>query len=782
MVDAQSRWDSLYANYIARYWGVFWIDASSEANADNSLSALSHRAGKGGEPGAALEWLSQTFEPWLLVLDNANDPDMDLPRLLPAAGNGHILVTTRNPNTQIYGTVLPFQFKGMDPEDAITLFLRLAYPEKELHFTSQVNRELAEVVVSELGYLALAIKQAAATIRRNFLPLERYLNPLLGCRKTLLRRPTIGNSTDANIIATWELPFTGITNRATPECQDAVNLVHILAFMHFNSVPADVFSRSSDGVREMGLSIRLPAIFEPRSNQGVKERVLAAARVLYDHSIMSLTELREGSEDAQSTRAPAQYFSLHPAIHQWARERLDESQQREWLECAAAILAHSISSSLETSGRVFRRQLLPHIESCVSLLEGAFSVLPYTLDYAFNLEKFGLVYAENGLWKRARALQMKVMSIRSEKLGKSHMDTINSQRVLADTYWNLFEIKQCLKVQHDILNKQRWSRPSIRYWLTWPPWKPSHIPYCETLDSLTRSLWLAGFRELSRITGEAAVKKLTKHLGREDPITLSAMFNLARTYLHLEEHAKSYDLLIHVLQKRMHFFGPDHPDTLMVRNELGMNLCAQKIRLDEAEQHVQSTLDTRKRVLGEEHAYTLWSVNDLSKLYCELRRFDEAARVLEEIAPIVSRTLGDNHVGMIMTKSNLCRAYAYCEKLDEAGNLIRQLCDIVPPDSPEWIHAQWGYACILVLEGKLDEAVLRCDRLLAIMSEKKVLKPDNPRVIAIVKVLCTIFQRQNREQEIVLLKKTYPRLDDKDVMNCVEHMPLGLLQRWLTQS
>lgn len=184
---------------------------------------------------------------------------------------------------------------------------------------------------------------------------------------------------------------------------------------------------------------------------------MAAARVLYEHSIISLTELREVSEDSQSRLSPAHYFSLHPAIHQWAQERLDESQRCDWLECAASILAHSISPTLEISGRVFRRHLLPHIESCVSLLESAFSSLPYTLDHALNLEKFGLVYAENGLWKRARALQVKVTRFRSEKLGKSHMDTVKSQRILADTYWNLFEIRQCLEVQRNILNRQRWT-------------------------------------------------------------------------------------------------------------------------------------------------------------------------------------------------------------------------------------------------------------------------------------------------------------------------------------
>lgn len=112
---------------LARYWGVFWIDASSESNTNSSLIILSHQAGKGGEPGAAIEWLSQTYEPWLLVLDNANDPKMNISNFLPTAGNGHVLITTRNPGAQIHGTIESFQFKGMDPEEAITLLLRLAY-------------------------------------------------------------------------------------------------------------------------------------------------------------------------------------------------------------------------------------------------------------------------------------------------------------------------------------------------------------------------------------------------------------------------------------------------------------------------------------------------------------------------------------------------------------------------------------------------------------------------------------------------------------------------------
>lgn len=758
---------------------MFWVDASSEGNADNSFVMISFRAGKGGDPSAAIEWLSQTSDPWLLILDNANDPEMDLSRFFPIAGNGDILVTTRNPSAQIYSTIGSFQFKGMDPEEAITLLLRLAYPEKEPHTSS---REPAEVIASELGYLALALKQAATTIRRSFLPLERYLESFLGCRKALLSRPNIRGATDVNIIATWELPFTGITNRTSQRYQDAVDLIHVFAFMHFASIPASVLSRSSDGVKQLNLKTRLPALFEPKTTQAIQDRVLTASRVLYDHSIISITELDETSKGQPYEPASTLCFSFHPAIHQWARERLDDNQQRHWLDCAASILTHSISPNLETSGRAFRRQLLPHIESCISLLKSTYPDLPRTMNHAANLERFCLVYAENGMWKLAKSWQLKVVDFRTKHLGKQHTDTINAQQSLANTYWNLFEIEKCGKLHNQIRDAHWWVRPSIVDWVTCP-FRPVHRLYCMTLDELTRCLWLGGNRELSRYTGERAVEALKKELGDDDPITLNAIFNLARTYLHLGEHTKSHEMLVHTLQKRMHFFGPDHPDTLMARNELGMCLCAQKLNLADAECHVHSALEIRKRVLGEEHAYTLWSVNDLSKIYCERRKFVEAAHMLEEIVPIVKRTLGEEHAGMIMTKSNLSRAYIYCDKWEEAGQLIRQLLEVVPSHHPDRIQAIWGYACVLVYEGDLNKAESCCNELFLKMSATKTgLETNNPRVVAVAEVLLTVLEKQGREHDIMQLKRRFPRLDDREVMQSIYHMPMGKVRRLAQHS
>ncbi|KAI0397352.1 hypothetical protein F5Y17DRAFT_393807 [Xylariaceae sp. FL0594] len=736
----------------------------SWSRAEDGFGSLGILAGKGAEPGAGQAWLSHVSEPWLLVLDNATDPQMDLSRFLPNSGQVHVLITTRNPGAQLYSTVGCFSFTGMDPEEGILLLLRLAYPEKQLDNIVPMYKEDAGVIASELGYLALALKQAAFTIRTQFLPLGRYLQSLLGCRQALLSQPIVRSAAEANIYATWELPFTDILSGKTVQHRDAVELIHVFASIHFVSIPSVIFPLCSHALKSMkDLTVRPAVITEPTSMQTVEDRVMTAARVLYDHSIISISEFGSWSEASPAaekplrSRLPRYYFTLHPAIHQWSRERLQPEDQTKWLSCTAAILEHSISSHMETSGRVLRRLLLPHIEACMTLLQKTYWDLPHTLQQASHLDRFGRVYAEAGLWKKARSLQLKVASFRSAKLGVSHPLTIDAKRSLAHTHWNLFDVKACLDVQYGLLMTQMWSRPSLSEWFVWPPWRPRHVPYSTTLSDLTQSLWLAGIRELSRHTGKRAVDSLTLRRGKDDPLTLTAMFNLARTYLRADDHERSGELLREVLAKREHFFGSEHPDTMMVRNELGMCLCAQKKNLDEAEELVHSTLEARKRVLGEEHAYTLWSVNDLSKVYVELGRYDEAAAMLEEIIPVVERTLGEDHAGMFMTKANLSRAYIRNNKWEQAGSLIKAVRALVPPEHPDWVHAEWGYAhYVLHFEDDPEAAEVCCRNVLSKVFEKKLISPTNSRVIGIAEILHRILEEQGRRAELEDLKRRFP--------------------------
>ncbi len=75
---------------------VLKVDSSSEETiaADYKNIALAHNVGESAED--AKIWLASNRERWLLLLDNADDIDIDLRRHIPKGSNGNVLITTRD--------------------------------------------------------------------------------------------------------------------------------------------------------------------------------------------------------------------------------------------------------------------------------------------------------------------------------------------------------------------------------------------------------------------------------------------------------------------------------------------------------------------------------------------------------------------------------------------------------------------------------------------------------------------------------------------------------------
>lgn len=694
---------------------------------------------------SAMHWLSHCKQPWLLVLDNADDPDTDISNYYPSEGNGHILITTRNPNAIEHATAGHLRFHGMEPHEATSLLLKAAYPSHQSSQPTTPSKwQLAEGIAIELGYLPLAIAHAGATIRRNIYTLDRYLKYYLTQRKSTLSHSRLQSVDEINIVATWEIPFQKIVSRESIEHRDAVGLMHIFAFMHHDAIPERIFQRSWQGFKTPKYHLKqYPDILQPIWNEGVQARFRRAIGVLCDHSIIEY-EPSKG------------LCTMHPVVHNWARDRLSDSEQTQWLRCTMAVLAQCISSYLEVSGRQFRALLLPHIHSCLQWYRSQGSKESETLQSAAELERYAWVYAEQSQWKTARHLQERVIRVRKKILGRRHEETIRAQRSLGQTLWNLFDIKTAIEVQKRTLDTLRWHRPHIAEWATWPIWKPRHVPYCLALNDITLTLWLAGERQLSKMTGERAVDGLQRQLGPADPLTLNAMFNLARTYFHLGEEEKTRELLVWVLRLQKRFFGMKHPETLMTRNELGMLLCASRKHLLAAQRLVENVLQTRRQILGEEHAYTLWSVNDLSKIYVETGHTGKAVTILEGILPVVKRTLGENHVGMSMTRSNLAKAYFMSERWKEAEEIVKTLLARIPIGHPDWIQNMYGYAHIQFELGKIEEAEKYCIEIMERAMQAKTWSPSDSRIMSTAQLLTRIYKLQGHGDKLAAIEKKVP--------------------------
>ena len=316
------------------YWGVFWVDTSTRENAEAGFASLGMHAGKGATFSSGKFWLSQCSLPWLLVLDNADDPDMDVSDYFPAGSIGHILITTRNPSVTVNASAGAFKFSGLEPEEAISLLLKSAYPYNHENESDPQKRSLARSIASTLGYPAIAVDQAGATIRRKICSLEEYLHVYIGCRHRLLSSLTPMPSNEEKIITTWEIPFKRIESRHSIEHGDAVTLMHVFPFLHFEAITERIFHAAWISNENLSaLEATGPELLRLHSSRfgEAQTRLRQAIAVLYDYSIL----------DHDAKRATC---SLHPVVHNWARARLsNEGARAHWLDRTIALLGRCIS-------------------------------------------------------------------------------------------------------------------------------------------------------------------------------------------------------------------------------------------------------------------------------------------------------------------------------------------------------------------------------------------------------------------------------------------------------
>lgn len=168
------------------YWGVFWVDASTRANATQSYAEIAKIGGVEPNEHSAKHWLSGRAYPWLLIIDNADDDEVRLEELFPPGHGGCVLVTTRNPAHVSYGTAGQkyLELGQMGSNEARDLLLRAAN-EPQPWTTNAV--ELSMAICRHLHFLPLALVHVGKAIVNNLCNLADYIHFFEGHAKRIRR-------------------------------------------------------------------------------------------------------------------------------------------------------------------------------------------------------------------------------------------------------------------------------------------------------------------------------------------------------------------------------------------------------------------------------------------------------------------------------------------------------------------------------------------------------------------------------------------------------------------
>ncbi|KAL9001999.1 MAG: hypothetical protein Q9188_005051 [Gyalolechia gomerana] len=317
------------------FWGVFWVDVSTTSLAESNFLNI---ASKLSIPAQSLEearqGLANIKRSWLLVLDNADDPDVDYQRYFPAGPSGVVILTSRNVECHQLATIRHVKLEGLPEGDARKLLLCAAQEPQEKQHILQVDAQSVAVL---LGLHPLALILAGAYISRGHCTLVEYPQVYHRQRKRLLEfRPTQAQSRYGDVYATFEASAEALRAQASKKdaAKDALQLLPMLGICTASRIPLlPLMEAGWKGARGINSSkssnddsdcdslrltpwhvSQLPDFLGVAADAWDSFRLVQAVSLLTTFSLVSM-----------DTHDGFLSLSMYPLTNAWIRDRLDRT-------------------------------------------------------------------------------------------------------------------------------------------------------------------------------------------------------------------------------------------------------------------------------------------------------------------------------------------------------------------------------------------------------------------------------------------------------------------------
>lgn len=585
---------------------------------------------------AVRRWL-EDHDRWLLILDNAEAPDMrlglDSPLdravgLLPQVIQGQVLITTRNTDWEEHAAVA--ELEVFSPAEAVTFLLS----------RSGSTDEQAAVQVAELlGWLPLALEQAGAYVRETRLPLSGYLNRLRQFPAITLTKGSPRDRNPADTVATtWQVSVERVQS-----IPGAVPLLEICAFLGPEEIPRDLLSQR--------LGAEVEEFAELGDDPFAFDEAIAAVRRygLVKVSEEALVMHRLLQQVIRDRLNPDQRASRIVSVVRLIRGVFpaDSSDPQAWPVCAQllphvlAVTSHAQPLDIEPDATAWllteAGQYLwqrGDLDQAQALLERALAIREGHLgaehpDTAQSINDLALVRHDQGAYDEARALHERALAIRESQLGPDHVDTAQSFNNLGRT----------LRYQHNLDP----ARTALERGLAIRQARlGDHRDTAWSLNDLGLVLFDRGDLDGACALYEQALAMFETCLGPDHPDTAHSVSRLATALArqgHLDRAAALHQRALAIREASR---GPDHPDTAHSLCNFGRALTAQG-DLDRASHLLERALVIREARLGENHPDTAHTLDDLAHLRVAQGDLEQARSLLERAVSIRENQLGIDH-------------------------------------------------------------------------------------------------------------------------------------------
>ncbi|MDQ7903251.1 FxSxx-COOH system tetratricopeptide repeat protein [Phytohabitans sp. ZYX-F-186] len=693
---------------------VWWVTAEPAQFIDTSLADLADRLGVPEESKTAdkARWALQTlrrgepFGRWLVVLDNAEDLD-HVKRFLPE-GNGHIIITSRNPAWTNHA-------RGIQ----VDVFRRAESIEHLRQRVAGMTGPEAEQVAEVLGDLPIAIATAGAWLAETLTPVAEYLRQIERHGPRALAGTADATSGSA-VEATWDLSL----SRLRSQSEAAYRLLQLCSVM----APEIALDLVNSDEMAAALAPFDPSVTEPMVRAALIQRTNRLALIKLDphnqqmavHRLlqavvrerMSEQELQEarrqshrvlyasrpdGEVDNPSTWP--RYRTLWP--HLEASRALDSTDEKMWQLLVTRVRYLWLAGDL-AEGEKFGRQVEAAWQAQLDRwpdTDEAHVLRRLLLFLRFHI---GNILRSQGRFEEAKKVNEDVLEAQRELLGPQHPHTLMTARGLAADLRGLGSYSEALgmdeKAYRDWVDqfgelhpqtlvaannlavsyravgnfrdaRSRDEKVYARFQIVRGIDHPSTL---QSASCLGRDLREAGEYENSVKLLREVLDSLHRVLGPEAADSLRTKANLAVSLRSAGDAAAAAPLLDDAYDRFQQRFGPSNPDTLACRLSRSANLLAIG-DVDRALVEMEEVADAYERYLGENHPHTLVCVTNLSAAASATGDLERALDLAQRASREFERALDNEHPYTLAAAMNLASCHAEAGDLELAYSRMREV-------------------------------------------------------------------------------------------------------------
>ncbi|KAJ9615127.1 hypothetical protein H2200_001201 [Cladophialophora chaetospira] len=733
---------------------------------------------------------------WLLIVDNADDPDLWTTRkgpdetlvvalmdYIPSSSQGKTLITTRNHQVAVrVAKNNVVKLSELNGSDALSLT-------KSLLVHSDIMDEddcASSTLLEHLAHLPLAIVQAAAYINENNVSrIKDYLRLWDSTEEAIVdllsedfeaenRYPELKNP----IATTWLISFQHI--RAVNPA--AADMLAFLSCLDYKSIPQSLFP------------------FRLFETERVNNQMMKATGVLTGYAFLHPHQAHQTEPVYDMHRL------VHLATRNWLRR---EGSFASWSGEATQRIVEIFPDPYDHSHKKLRTLLMTHAEKIL-----ATPGLDDTEVSINLLAAMGHCYVEDGKYTNDVNARRAVVSWRStipdqhdvnllvacrnlavalsaageyteaegfakravEGLiaisGKKDHDCLNAMYTLAEIYRRQGRYDESESLQSEVLKLRK---------------KTSGEENVETLksrESLANVYADKGLADKAEEHERVILEIRKKILGAQHPDTITSMHNLALTYTSQGRWEEAEVMQLDVLEAHKKHFGEDNPRTLRKLGSLA-GTYAEQGRLTEAIDIEVSLLEKRSLVLGNDHPETLLSMFNLAMHLHQAKRRGEGMALMEDCLELQRRKMGDNHPDTMESMSGLALMWTKNGRNNDATTLLKECLELqkqnLGKDHLDTIWTMWDLAHVMRTTGLLDEAVALMEECLQI--EKENTGEAHAETLFSMHFLASMLYEGTRQDEGVVLMKRCVELrtttlgaDDEETLRSKR-----LLRYWMTE-